>query len=43
MVVELCSGPCIALEIRQIDSAKPFRDFCGPSDPVSNLLEQFTS
>lgn len=33
MVVELCSGPCIALEIRQIDPEKPFRDYCGPSDP----------
>uniref|UniRef100_G1KKD0 Nucleoside diphosphate kinase homolog 7 n=1 Tax=Anolis carolinensis TaxID=28377 RepID=G1KKD0_ANOCA len=33
MVVELCSGPCIALEIRQIDPEKIFRDFCGPSDP----------
>ncbi|XP_060626727.1 nucleoside diphosphate kinase homolog 7 isoform X2 [Anolis sagrei] len=33
MVVELCSGPCIALEIRQIDPEKIFRNFCGPSDP----------
>ncbi|KAH0625011.1 hypothetical protein JD844_033016, partial [Phrynosoma platyrhinos] len=33
MVVELCSGPCIALEIRQVDPEKAFRDFCGPSDP----------
>ncbi|XP_044297492.1 nucleoside diphosphate kinase 7 isoform X2 [Varanus komodoensis] len=33
MVVELCSGPCIALEIRQLDPAKIFRAFCGPSDP----------
>ncbi|XP_070798857.1 nucleoside diphosphate kinase homolog 7 isoform X2 [Pituophis catenifer annectens] len=33
MVVELCSGPCIALEIRQIDPEKVFRDYCGPSDP----------
>uniref|UniRef100_A0A8C5RXJ8 NME/NM23 family member 7 n=1 Tax=Laticauda laticaudata TaxID=8630 RepID=A0A8C5RXJ8_LATLA len=38
MVIELCSGPCIALEIRQIDPEKVFRDYCGPSDPVSNLL-----
>ncbi|XP_074829752.1 nucleoside diphosphate kinase homolog 7 isoform X2 [Natator depressus] len=34
MVTELCSGPCIALEIRQLDPQKVFRDFCGPSDPV---------
>ncbi|XP_034970318.1 nucleoside diphosphate kinase 7 isoform X1 [Zootoca vivipara] len=33
MVVELCSGPCVALEIRQVDPEKVFRDFCGPSDP----------
>ncbi|XP_050816334.1 nucleoside diphosphate kinase 7 isoform X4 [Gopherus flavomarginatus] len=33
MVTELCSGPCIALEIRQLDPQKVFRDFCGPSDP----------
>ncbi|XP_075763117.1 nucleoside diphosphate kinase homolog 7 isoform X1 [Pelodiscus sinensis] len=33
MVTELCSGPCIALEIRQFDPQKLFRDFCGPSDP----------
>uniref|UniRef100_A0A8D0GGX7 Nucleoside diphosphate kinase-like domain-containing protein n=1 Tax=Sphenodon punctatus TaxID=8508 RepID=A0A8D0GGX7_SPHPU len=33
MVTELCSGPCIALEIRQIDPPKVFREFCGPSDP----------
>ncbi|XP_043367632.1 nucleoside diphosphate kinase 7 isoform X3 [Dermochelys coriacea] len=34
MVTELCSGPCIALEIRQLDPQKVFRDFCGPSDPA---------
>ncbi|NXN04725.1 NDK7 kinase, partial [Sylvia borin] len=33
MVSELCSGPCIAMEIRQFDPSKVFRDFCGPSDP----------
>ncbi|KAM3836323.1 nucleoside diphosphate kinase homolog 7 isoform 4-T6 [Vipera latastei] len=33
MVVELYSGPCIALEIRQVDPEKVFRDYCGPSDP----------
>ncbi|XP_074855959.1 nucleoside diphosphate kinase homolog 7 isoform X2 [Carettochelys insculpta] len=33
MVTELCSGPCIALEITQCDPQKVFRDFCGPSDP----------
>ncbi|KAM7066424.1 nucleoside diphosphate kinase homolog 7 isoform 6-T6 [Acridotheres tristis] len=34
MVSELCSGPCIAMEIRQFDPSKVFRDFCGPSDPA---------
>lgn len=38
MVSELCSGPCIAMEIRQLDPSKVFRDFCGPSDPVSTFL-----
>lgn len=38
MVSELCSGPCIAMEIRQFDPSKVFRDFCGPSDPVSTFL-----
>ncbi|XP_023802029.1 nucleoside diphosphate kinase 7, partial [Cyanistes caeruleus] len=31
MVSELCSGPCIAMEVRQFDPSKVFRDFCGPS------------
>uniref|UniRef100_A0A6I8S5A1 Nucleoside diphosphate kinase homolog 7 n=1 Tax=Xenopus tropicalis TaxID=8364 RepID=A0A6I8S5A1_XENTR len=33
MIVELCSGPCIALEIRDAEAPKRFRDFCGPADP----------
>ncbi|KAG8450473.1 hypothetical protein GDO86_002942 [Hymenochirus boettgeri] len=33
MVVELCSGPCIALEIQGDDAPKTFREFCGPADP----------
>lgn len=34
MVVELCVGPAIALEITKgEDVAKEFRDFVGPSDP----------
>ncbi|XP_053915838.1 nucleoside diphosphate kinase 7 isoform X1 [Cuculus canorus] len=33
MVTELCSGPCIAMEIIQPECQKVFRDFCGPSDP----------
>ncbi|KAM3620065.1 uncharacterized protein V6R79_017689 [Siganus canaliculatus] len=33
MVTELCSGPCLVLEIRGTDVAKSFRDFCGPADP----------
>ncbi|XP_013805582.1 nucleoside diphosphate kinase homolog 7 isoform X2 [Apteryx mantelli] len=35
MVTELCSGPCIAMEIIQPEPPKAFRDFCGPSDPSS--------
>lgn len=35
MVDELCSGPCMALEIHATDAPKVFRDFCGPADPVS--------
>jgi len=38
MVTELCSGPCIAMEIIQPEPPKVFRDFCGPSDPVSTRL-----
>ncbi|XP_056414176.1 nucleoside diphosphate kinase 7 [Hyla sarda] len=33
MVVELCSGPCIAMEILATDAPKSFREFCGPADP----------
>uniref|UniRef100_A0A672RSM3 Nucleoside diphosphate kinase homolog 7 n=1 Tax=Sinocyclocheilus grahami TaxID=75366 RepID=A0A672RSM3_SINGR len=33
MVDELCSGPCMALEIHATDSPRTFRDFCGPADP----------
>lgn len=33
MVVELCSGPCLALEIQATDAPKSFREFCGPADP----------
>uniref|UniRef100_A0AAY4CWS0 Nucleoside diphosphate kinase homolog 7 n=1 Tax=Denticeps clupeoides TaxID=299321 RepID=A0AAY4CWS0_9TELE len=33
MVTELCSGPCMALEICGTDAPKTFRDFCGPADP----------
>ncbi|KAM3932896.1 nucleoside diphosphate kinase homolog 7 isoform 1-T1 [Leptodactylus fuscus] len=33
MVVELCSGPCVAMEIRATDVPKSFREFCGPADP----------
>jgi len=36
MVDELCSGPCMALEIHATDAAKVFREFCGPADPVSD-------
>ncbi|XP_046893232.1 nucleoside diphosphate kinase 7 isoform X2 [Hypomesus transpacificus] len=33
MVAELCSGPCMALEIQAASSPQTFRDFCGPADP----------
>ncbi|XP_069617787.1 nucleoside diphosphate kinase homolog 7 [Ranitomeya imitator] len=33
MVVELCSGPCLAMEIQAPDAPKSFREFCGPADP----------
>ncbi|XP_066521683.1 nucleoside diphosphate kinase 7 isoform X2 [Hoplias malabaricus] len=33
MVAELCSGPCMALEIHHIDAPREFRAFCGPADP----------
>ncbi|XP_072540247.1 nucleoside diphosphate kinase homolog 7 isoform X2 [Salminus brasiliensis] len=33
MVAELCSGPCMTLEILSADAPKEFRAFCGPADP----------
>uniref|UniRef100_A0A665TXU1 Nucleoside diphosphate kinase homolog 7 n=1 Tax=Echeneis naucrates TaxID=173247 RepID=A0A665TXU1_ECHNA len=33
MVTELCSGPCMVLEIHGTDTPQTFRDFCGPADP----------
>uniref|UniRef100_A0AAQ6A619 Nucleoside diphosphate kinase homolog 7 n=1 Tax=Amphiprion ocellaris TaxID=80972 RepID=A0AAQ6A619_AMPOC len=33
MVTELCSGPCMVLEIHGADTPKTFREFCGPADP----------
>ncbi|KAG7326411.1 hypothetical protein KOW79_009812 [Hemibagrus wyckioides] len=33
MVTELCSGPCMALEIHSTDAPRKFREFCGPADP----------
>ncbi|XP_063811723.1 nucleoside diphosphate kinase 7 isoform X2 [Pseudophryne corroboree] len=33
MLAELCSGPCIALEVRGTDAPKSFREVCGPADP----------
>nr|XP_033797932.1 nucleoside diphosphate kinase 7 isoform X2 [Geotrypetes seraphini] len=33
MVVELCSGACVALEIQEGNASKSFREFCGPADP----------
>ncbi|XP_013878494.1 nucleoside diphosphate kinase homolog 7 [Austrofundulus limnaeus] len=33
MVTELCSGPCMVLEIHGTDAPRTFREFCGPADP----------
>lgn len=33
MVTELCSGPCMVLEIHGTDTPQSFREFCGPADP----------
>ncbi|KAJ8253058.1 hypothetical protein GJAV_G00208660 [Gymnothorax javanicus] len=33
MVSELCSGPCVALEIRGTEAPRTFREYCGPADP----------
>lgn len=33
LVAELCSGPCMALEIRATDAPRTFRELCGPADP----------
>ncbi|XP_037554217.1 nucleoside diphosphate kinase 7 isoform X1 [Nematolebias whitei] len=33
MVTQLCSGPCMVLEIHGTDAPKTFREFCGPADP----------
>lgn len=35
MVNELCSGPCLVLEIQGPDTPQTFRELCGPADPVS--------
>ncbi|CAL1593270.1 unnamed protein product [Knipowitschia caucasica] len=33
MVTELCSGPCLVLEIHGTDAPTAFRQLCGPLDP----------
>lgn|SRR6218665_921611 len=43
VVSELCSGPCIAMEIRAQDAARTFREFVGPADPVRSRLSNITS
>ena len=37
MVTELSTGTCIAMEIRAQDAPKTFREFAGPSDPVTTF------
>lgn len=41
MVTELCSGPCMVLEINGTNTPQAFREFCGPADPVSPILLKF--
>ncbi|KAJ8350381.1 hypothetical protein SKAU_G00255110 [Synaphobranchus kaupii] len=33
LVSELCTGPCMVLEIRGAEAPRTFREFCGPADP----------
>lgn len=33
MIEHMTTGPCIALEVRQENVVKAFRDLCGPMDP----------
>lgn len=33
MVTELCSGPCLVLEIHGATALSSFRELCGPVDP----------
>ncbi|XP_029284989.1 nucleoside diphosphate kinase homolog 7 isoform X2 [Cottoperca gobio] len=43
MVTELCSGPCMVLEIHGTDAPQSFREFCGPADPeISRHLRPAT-
>lgn len=35
---ELCSGPCLVLEVQGSDAARTFRELCGPADPVSLIV-----
>lgn len=34
LVEQLCSGPCIAVEMQASEAVKRVRDICGPMDPV---------
>jgi len=39
MAEHLTTGPCIALEVRQEEAVKSFRDVCGPHDPeIAKML-----
>ncbi|XP_078115975.1 nucleoside diphosphate kinase homolog 7 isoform X1 [Sander vitreus] len=43
MVTELCSGPCMVLEIHGTDVPQSFRELCGPVDPeISRHLRPTT-
>uniref|UniRef100_A0A8C6KV20 Nucleoside diphosphate kinase homolog 7 n=1 Tax=Nothobranchius furzeri TaxID=105023 RepID=A0A8C6KV20_NOTFU len=43
LITELCSGPCMALEIHGADAPRTFREFCGPPYPeIARLLRPNT-
>ena len=41
LIEHMTSGPMIALEVRQNDAVRSFREFCGPHDPeIAKHLKQ---
>ena len=41
MILEMTSGPCIALEVRAQNAPVAFREMSGPADPVSLTLDVY--